>query len=870
MFGFWLGTVVLMAGLVGFSAHGATGSEGSAEETNALQSAYRLFADMQYPLAETNFSNFLATFTNSTHRAYAILFLARSQLEQSNGASAMALLQKSFPNAGDWGPEYVFWIAKARLSERDYANAATGFANVAYITGSPRRLEAAYDEALTYSEITNWSQVIRLLQASNGVFHAASALDPRNPFATLGTLLLGEAFLDTHRYAEAEKTVRALDSAGLEPDLVWRRQYLLCQINLAAGREDQALNDTTNLLVLASGPARQAASVFLQGQILESLGRTNDALQAYGANLADGLPAQERRRALAKTVQLTVALNPPGDAIESLTNLMARLPQAPGLDLARLTLGELYLKVYTAASEAGSVTNAAAAPANPLENALTNFNIVIRDFTNSQFLPKAHLDRAWCYWAGGNIAQAKSDFEAAARDLPYSEDQAVARFKLGDAEFAEHDYAGARSNYDQVLQRYDKMASVTNELFDQALYQIVEADINLGDDDGARAAADKILRWFPGSDLGDRGLLLLGEKLNRRQVFMDLLKRSPNSPLAAEAEYDIARTYDHEGDWNAAIRTYDAWVTNHAGDPLLPEVEFYRALANAKAGKGTNALMEFTNFVARFPSNSLAPWAQNWVADYYYNQQAYPLAELGYQELFQKFPQAGDLAFQARFWAGRAALANQEIDDARKYYFIPLVNDTNTPPALAAQAYFALGDAAFQQFRANPADGTSLAEAIAAVSKLTNGTPTNAIAVEALGRLGDYYMYYADVKSDTNVYANAVQMYSAILSFPGTNVSVAARSQAEVGLGLVAEKEHLPGLALAHYLRVLEEYDSTHFDPYWVETAGEYAARVCEGQQQWDQAAKAYNRVLEAVPSLAPVLEKRIDAAQRRAEAARN
>jgi tetratricopeptide (TPR) repeat protein len=414
------------------------------------------------------------------------------------------------------------------------------------------------------------------------------------------------------------------------------------------------------------------------------------------------------------------------------------------------------------------------------------------------------------------------------------------------------------------------MASVTNGLFDQALYQIAEADINLGDDEGARVATDKILRWFPGSYLGDRGLLLLGEKLDRRQDFMDLLKRSPNSPLAAKVEYDIARTYDHEGDWNAAIRHYDGWVTNHPGNPLLPEVEFYRALANGKAGMGTNALMEFTNFVARFPSNSLAPWAQNWVADYYYNQQAYPLAEISYQELFQKFPQAGDLAFQARFWAGRAALANQEIDDARKYYFLPLVNDTNTPPALAAQAFFALADAAFQQFQANPTNGTFLDEAIAAVSKLTNGAPTNAIAVEAFGRLGDYYAYYADPKSDTNVYAKAVQMYSAILSFPATNVSVATRSQAEVGLGVVAEKEDLPRLALAHYLRVLYEYDPNHFDPYWVETAGEYAARVCEGQQQWVQAVNAYRRVLEAVPSLAPVLEKRIAAAQSRAEAARN
>jgi tetratricopeptide (TPR) repeat protein len=572
---------------------------------------------------------------------------------------------------------------------------------------------------------------------------------------------------------------------------------------------------------------------------------------------------------LAKTVQLTVALNPLADAIESLTNLIARLPQAPGLDVARVILGELYLKAYADPSKAASVTNAAPPLANPLENALTNLNIVIHDFTNSQLLPKAHLDRGWCYWAEGNIAQAKSDFEVAAGDLPYSEDQAVARFKLGDAEFAGHDYAGALSNYNDLLRRYDNMVSVTNELFDQALYQIVETDIHLGDDEGARAATDKILRWFPRSDLGDRGLLLLGKKLDRRQVFMDLLKRSPNSPLAPEVEYDIARTFDHEGDWNEAIRHYDAWVTNRPGNPLLPEVEFYRALANAKAGNGTNALMEFTNFVARFPSNSLAPWAQNWVADYYYNQQAYPLAEINYQELSQNFPQAGNLAFQARFWAGRTALANQEILDARRY-FVALVNDTNTPPALAAQAYFAFADAAFKQFQADPTNGTFLNEAIAALSKLTNGAPTNATAVDALGRLGDYYMYYADLKSDTNVYANAVQMYSSILSFPAASVSVAARSQAEVGLGLVEEKEHLPRLALERYLRVLYGYDANHFDPYWVETAGEYAARVCEGQLQWDQAVKAYNRVLAAVPSLAPVLKKRIDAAQSRAEAARN
>jgi hypothetical protein len=66
----------------------------------------------------------------------------------------------------------------------------------------------------------------------------------------------------------------------------------------------------------------------------------------------------------------------------------------------------------------------------------------------------------------------------------------------------------------------------------------------------------------------------------------------------------------------------------------------------------------------------------------------------------------------------------------------------------------------------------------------------------------------------------------------------------------------------------LYTYDANDFDPFWVETAGEYTAQICEAAQQWDQAVKAYYRVLEAIPSLAPVLEKRIAAARGRADAA--
>jgi tetratricopeptide (TPR) repeat protein len=498
-------------------------------------------------------------------------------------------------------------------------------------------------------------------------------------------------------------------------------------------------------------------------------------------------------------------------------------------------------------------------------------------------LAKARLDRGWCDWLSGDIAAAKVDFQEAAGHLPFSQDQAVARFKLADAQFFLKDFAGAASNYSLVLARYDTIPEVTNALFDLALYQIAEAGIHRGGNEGAeeaRAAVEKILRRYPASYFGDRGSLLLGEDLNRkydyteaREVFTNMLQESPHSPLLPEVEFAIARTYDQEGQWKMAIHGYQQWVTNYPGATnLLPEVEFHLALAYRKAGHASNALAGFTNFIARYASNSnsLVPWARNCVADYYYNQGEFIQAEKNYEQLSQD-PGAGELAYEAQFWAGKSALARQGIDEAIGY-FINLVKQTNAPQPLIDRTYFALGDALFQQFLANPTNAASKSyvyQAVAAVSTCTNGAPTNAIAIEALGRLGDYYRAWADKNSDNTNYAIARQMYETIVAFPAADMSVATRCQAEVGLGLIAEKLGQPQEALAHYLKVLY-LSPGRFDPYWVERAGEFAARVCEEQQHWHEAVKVYDRVTNAVPAMRPVLEKRRAAAQARWDAAGN
>jgi TolA-binding protein len=881
--GLLLAVILVCGGSFSPSALASTTTAPSAEE-QAFQNAFDRFHDSLYPLAETYFNDFLTKYTNSTHRADAILYLARARLYQSNYTGAIDLLQKSAAEAGGLKHEYLFWTAKARYASGDLTNAAEDFARVAReFPLSPRRLEAAYDQAEARSRMGDWPGVIGLLQQADGPFQLAAAQDGRSEFAGLGWLLLGEAFLHENRPAEGEKVVLGFDPAGLTQDLRWHRQYLLSRLQLASGRIEAALTTSSNALELALDPRHQAASVFLQGQILEKLGRPAEAIGVYAKNLVDSQTQEVQWEALSRTIPLTVMLNPLPQAIQALDTLLKQHPQTKAQDLAQLSLGELYLKACAIPPSPEAESNAfVETDTNFLANALTNFNIVITNFTNSPLLAKARLDRGWCDWLSGNVAAARADFGEAAAHLPFSQDQAIARFKLADAQFSLKDYSGAASNYRQVLANYDKFPEVTNALFDLALYQIAEADIYSGGEEGpkrAREAVEKILRWYPGSYFGDRGSLLVGEDLNRkndyakaREVFLAVLARSPHWDLLPKVEYEIARTHDYEGHWNEAITRYKQWETNHPGDPLLADVEFHLALACGKAGLTNDALMGFTNFVVRFPTNNtLAPWALYWLADFYYNQNDFISAEKYYQELFQNYPGAGDLAFQARFWAGKSALKRQGGTRDAHDYFVTLVNLTNAPAALVARGWFALGETFFTQYISGQTNEDYLGQAIAAVSKCTNGAPTNAIAVEALGRLGDYYMAWADQNPGTNNYAIAKQMYETIVNFPATSdgVSVAARSQAEIGLGLIAERQHLPMEALDHYFKVLD-FSPGHFDPYWVERAGEFAAKVCEDQQHWNEAVKIYDRVLAAVPGLRPVVEKKRAADQARWDAGGN
>ena len=243
-----------------------------------------------------------------------------------------------------------------------------------------------------------------------------------------------------------------------------------------------------------------------------------------------------------------------------LQSFLSRQPEDAASDVALLTSGELHLRLHFAS--APSSTNAATT--NLLQRALGEFERLAAR-TNSALRGKALLNQGWCLWLDGRFAESGIAFRQAADALSYSEDLAMARFKLADCLYRGADYTNALALYHSVTNDFSGMPRVRESLFDQVLLQIVRASIRLGDEPAAAGAMNLLLDQYPSSVAVERSMWLVSQDLLRsrqaagaRDVLVEFVKRFPGRPIVPKVELAIARSHMEQRDWSAAISAHEA------------------------------------------------------------------------------------------------------------------------------------------------------------------------------------------------------------------------------------------------------------------------------------------------------------------------
>ena len=858
----WLVLLVLALGA-------GSGRAAGGREQRAYDEAVLAFHNGLWDLADLEFAQFAQKYPASPRLPAAGLFQAQAEFKLGKYAQCELLLTTRRAAAGTNADAYAYWIGEAQFQKGDFAAAAGTLESVP--RGSEYALRAAVDAAAALAKMRQWPVLITFLEGEQEVFQRVEQNDPDNELGLRGKLWLARAHFEQKDFAAAGRLLAAIKPAVLPPDLEWLRLYLLCRVKQAAGEWEAVLPLAANLLQIARsspvGATNLSLSVALHATVLEQLGQTNEARAAFRENLAANVPAESQRQAVLNIAQLSPGPRELTNAETMLEDYVARFPNAPALDAALLGLGELYLHDYLAQP----------AQTNLLVTAQTRFDQLLAAGTNNPFAGKAYLDRGWCDWLAGDSAASLADFRKATERLPLSEDLAVARFQYGDALFAREDYAEALIQYQAVLGHFADFPGVGPSLGDRALYQSLRAQIQLGDWAGAATNMARMAADYPAGELRPAGPLPPGagypdlrQPTNALALFQKFEAAQPGSPLRPAVDLAMARAYEQETNWPAAIAQYDGWVRAYPTNPLLPQALFSRARANDQAGDETNALIQFTNFVAQFPLHELAPLAQWWVADHYFRLDDTINAERNYKAIFQNTNwQGSDLFYPALMMAGRAAVARTDYDEAIRDYFEKMEADTNCPLPLRVSATFAHGAALMKSESPdtnNPTANFLLAakvfNTICASSFPTDST--NDWGARAWGELGDCYLQLSRYEDATNAYQKA-------LTSPQASLSV--RSEAQIGLGQVLEKEAglLPAgpeqtalytAALANYCEVFyRPAEDRELDPFWTKKAGLCAANLVSALGQWRPATLLYSNLVTLMPELKASLARKMEEA---------
>jgi TolA-binding protein len=829
-------------------------------EERAYAAAVSAFQDEMWSRAETQLAQFAVRFPRSTNVPQARLLQAQAAFKQQAYANAIGLLQTNLPAAGGLADQYVYWTGEAQFQIGDFSRAVATFDSlVKNYPQSPLRLRAVVEAAAALTKLGQWVQTAALLEEKNGVFQRALQVDPGNELVTRGTLLLAQARFSRKDFGGAAAVLDALNPPALPPALDWQRIYLLGQIQLAAGDLDAALTASTNLLSAvrrdhaAGSAANLPASLALHAEILEKMGRTNEALMVYRQNLTNGASLEKQEQAILKIAGLAAALNQFAEATNALENFLVQFSNSPAADIALLTLGELQLKALVA----GPMDT------NQLASAAARFDQFLASFPDSPLAGKAYLDRGWCFWLADEIPESAADFKRAVQKLPRSVDLAVAKFKLGDALFAQKDFPGALENYLAVWEDFTNFPAVAQTLGDRALYQSLRADLALGDLDSASNVLAQIKKNYAGGPV-QSSTLLFGESWaelrspsGARAQFTQIAEQFPDSPLRPQVALAVAHTYELEKNWPAVITNYAGWLNDFPTNALRPQVAYAQAQANYQADNETNALGLFTNFIAQYPTNELAPSAQWWVADHFFRAGDWADAERNYKAIFQNPDwRNSPLFWQAQMMAGHAALARLGYQDARDY-FTSLAGDTNCPPELVVPARFAYGSTLMLMNSSdtnNPLANFQLATNV--FGQIAQASPTNEWGAQAMIEIGNCDLQMNNFDAATNAFAQV---------FNSPYAGVSTRSQAQVGFGVVLEKKAalldgedqraLLQLALDNYLAVWDTRFAANA-PFWVKKAGLQALSLA-GQLGLANPDKFIDDLEKVLPQMTDSLEKK-------------
>ena len=468
---------------------------------------------------------------------------------------------------------------------------------------------------------------------------------------------------------------------------------------------------------------------------------------------------------------------------------------------------------------------------------------------------RALSGKGWSLWHQNRFEEAAAYFEKAVSKCSSADELITAYIKAGDARLKAKQFDKAHDNYRKASE-----TDLHHPLAPQAAYQSAIALLSNGNTDKAFRYFQTVESSFPESEFARQAALKRADILQRKgnlegalEEHIYIAEQYTNAALRAASIHQQGLILFELNRYEDALSAFDSLLKAYPESEEAPQAFYMRGFCRYLQGHVEEALDILRLFIEKYPDSNWTPEVLFLLSENAYNQGDYPQAHESFLQITEHFPQ-NELADDALFWAGNALLKQDNFLDAFTLYSRLAGNYPQSD--LLMQTRFAQGEALTEL--------GEFARAILAYEEIIKSEPDTLLAARARGRRGDCLFTLG--ASEPERYDEALATYHALER--KNDLPFDLKLQTLCKIARCKDKTGNPAEALEHYTEAVYSIGE-HSEPLsptavlWFTRAALEAGDLLERKQQWREAVRIYERIIQANVPAGNEAKKRIEKIQR-------
>ena len=263
--------------------------------------------------------------------------------------------------------------------------------------------------------------------------------------------------------------------------------------------------------------------------------------------------------------------------------------------------------------------------------AQVEYERVVTDSEINEYTDDALWGSGWCYYLLEEYEEAAKRFSKLLNDFPDSDLALQARHKLGKSYFQGNNYPETIKVYQEFLEKYSEYQGKEIE---EVYYLLGQAYLRSGKYKEAEEVFNNLLFLFPGFELASEvkyynGLSLFKENKYEEAIVQlkGLISETEiEDKKKEEAQYLLARCWLNLQEYSKAIENLESLKQFEVEDSILEKVSFDLGLAYSRQGDKEKAILEFQEFIEKYPQSELIKSAHFELGKDLYDLKKYKLA----------------------------------------------------------------------------------------------------------------------------------------------------------------------------------------------------------------------------------------------------